>query len=199
MATPLIIDTDPGVDYAFAIALAARSPEVELVGLTTVFGNVGLDLTTRNAQRLLAYLVLHPRTAHRREALVDLLWGDVPADQGRRALSDTIYRLRASSRRWLRAEHEVVALERPLWTDVWEFDRLIASADPDDLAAAVDLYGADLAPAVYDDWIIGHRSARRNHRPRRGRQPDGTPNRAQARARPRRPPSAPRSASSRPR
>ncbi|MFC3893780.1 nucleoside hydrolase [Lentzea rhizosphaerae] len=56
MATPLIIDTDPGVDDAFAIALAARSPEVELVGLTTVFGNVGLDLTTRNAQRLLAYL-----------------------------------------------------------------------------------------------------------------------------------------------
>ncbi|MCP2246961.1 nucleoside hydrolase [Lentzea aerocolonigenes] len=56
MATPLIIDTDPGVDDAFAIALAARSPEVELVGLTTVFGNVGLDLTTRNAQRLLAHL-----------------------------------------------------------------------------------------------------------------------------------------------
>ncbi|SDL48958.1 nucleoside hydrolase [Lentzea albidocapillata] len=56
MAHRLIIDTDPGVDDAFAIALAARSPEVELVGLTTVFGNVGLDLTTRNAQRLLAYL-----------------------------------------------------------------------------------------------------------------------------------------------
>ena len=56
MATPLIIDTDPGVDDAFAIALAARSPEVDLVGLTTVFGNVGLDLTTSNALRLLAYL-----------------------------------------------------------------------------------------------------------------------------------------------
>lgn len=56
MAIPLIIDTDPGVDDAFAIALAARSPEVDLVGLTTVFGNVALDLTTRNAQRLLAYL-----------------------------------------------------------------------------------------------------------------------------------------------
>ncbi|WP_329789415.1 nucleoside hydrolase [Lentzea sp. DG1S-22] len=56
MATPLIIDTDPGVDDAFAIALAARSPEVELKGLTTVFGNVGLDLTTANALRLLAHL-----------------------------------------------------------------------------------------------------------------------------------------------
>ncbi len=56
MATPLIIDTDPGVDDAFAIALAARSPEVDLVGLTTVFGNVGLELTTANALRLLAHL-----------------------------------------------------------------------------------------------------------------------------------------------
>lgn len=56
MATPLIIDTDPGVDDAFAIALAARSPEVELKALTTVFGNVGLDLTTANALRLLAHL-----------------------------------------------------------------------------------------------------------------------------------------------
>ena len=56
MAIPLIIDTDPGVDDAFAIALAARSPEVKLVGLTTVFGNVSLDLTTRNALGLLAHL-----------------------------------------------------------------------------------------------------------------------------------------------
>lgn len=56
MAIPLIIDTDPGVDDAFALALAARSPEVELAGVTTVFGNVSLDQTTRNAQRLLSYL-----------------------------------------------------------------------------------------------------------------------------------------------
>jgi pyrimidine-specific ribonucleoside hydrolase len=52
--TPLIIDTDPGVDDAYAIALACASPEVELLGVTTVFGNVGLATTTRNALRLLA-------------------------------------------------------------------------------------------------------------------------------------------------
>ncbi|RZQ64487.1 nucleoside hydrolase [Amycolatopsis suaedae] len=54
MGTKLIIDTDPGVDDAFAIALAARSADVELLGLTTVYGNVPLEATTRNAQRLLA-------------------------------------------------------------------------------------------------------------------------------------------------
>lgn len=52
--TSLIIDTDPGVDDAFAIALACRSPEVELLAVTTVFGNASLDTTTRNALRVLA-------------------------------------------------------------------------------------------------------------------------------------------------
>jgi pyrimidine-specific ribonucleoside hydrolase len=56
VTTPLIIDTDPGVDDAFAIALAAASPEVDLIGVTTVFGNVSLENTTRNALRLLALL-----------------------------------------------------------------------------------------------------------------------------------------------
>lgn len=49
----LIIDTDPGVDDAFAIALAALSPDVDLLGVTTVFGNVGLEATTANALRIL--------------------------------------------------------------------------------------------------------------------------------------------------
>ncbi|MBB5955368.1 pyrimidine-specific ribonucleoside hydrolase [Saccharothrix tamanrassetensis] len=56
MTIPLIIDTDPGVDDAFALALAAASPEVDLIGVTTVFGNVSPELTTRNALRVLALL-----------------------------------------------------------------------------------------------------------------------------------------------
>lgn len=52
--TSLIIDTDPGVDDAFALALACASPEVNLLAVTTVFGNASLDITTRNALRVLA-------------------------------------------------------------------------------------------------------------------------------------------------
>ncbi len=51
---PLIIDTDPGVDDAVAIMLALASPDVELLAVTTVFGNVPLAQTTTNAGRLLA-------------------------------------------------------------------------------------------------------------------------------------------------
>lgn len=50
---PLVIDTDPGVDDAIALLVAAASPEVELRAVTTVFGNVALDQTTENALRIL--------------------------------------------------------------------------------------------------------------------------------------------------
>ena len=45
----VILDVDPGVDDALAILLALRSPELELVGLTTVAGNVVVDQGTQNA------------------------------------------------------------------------------------------------------------------------------------------------------
>ena len=49
MSTPIVIDCDPGHDDAIAILLALASPELELVGVTTVAGNQTLDKTTRNA------------------------------------------------------------------------------------------------------------------------------------------------------
>jgi purine nucleosidase len=49
----IIIDTDPGVDDAMAIFLALRSPELDVIGLTTVFGNQHTALSTTNALRLL--------------------------------------------------------------------------------------------------------------------------------------------------
>ncbi|SEL96827.1 pyrimidine-specific ribonucleoside hydrolase [Blastococcus sp. DSM 46786] len=51
--TPLVIDTDPGIDDALAILLALASPEVELQLVTTVHGNVELAQVTENALRVL--------------------------------------------------------------------------------------------------------------------------------------------------
>ncbi len=50
----IIIDTDPGQDDAIAILLALASPkELEVIGITTVAGNVPLNLTTLNALKIL--------------------------------------------------------------------------------------------------------------------------------------------------
>ena len=48
----LIIDTDPGQDDAVAILLALASPEINLLGITTVAGNVPLALTQVNARKI---------------------------------------------------------------------------------------------------------------------------------------------------
>ena len=54
---PFILDCDPGHDDAIALLLALASPEIDLVGVTTVHGNQTVEKTTDNALRVLAALV----------------------------------------------------------------------------------------------------------------------------------------------
>ncbi|MCU0567829.1 MAG: nucleoside hydrolase [Oculatellaceae cyanobacterium Prado106] len=49
---PLIIDCDPGIDDAIALLLAFASPEFEILGITTVAGNVPLPFTQSNARKI---------------------------------------------------------------------------------------------------------------------------------------------------
>ncbi len=50
----IIIDTDPGIDDAAAILMALGSPELEVLALTTTFGNASVETCTNNARRVLA-------------------------------------------------------------------------------------------------------------------------------------------------
>lgn len=52
MPSAVLIDTDPGIDDAVALALAARLPELELVGITTCHGNTDVARATRNAREI---------------------------------------------------------------------------------------------------------------------------------------------------
>ena len=56
MSYKLLLDCDPGLDDALALLLAHGDPAIELVGVTTVGGNVKLQNTTRNALQLREYL-----------------------------------------------------------------------------------------------------------------------------------------------
>jgi purine nucleosidase len=49
---PLIIDCDPGVDDAIALLLTFAAPELELLGISVVAGNVPLSVTAANARRI---------------------------------------------------------------------------------------------------------------------------------------------------
>ncbi len=52
MPQKVIIDTDPGIDDVIAISMALRSPELDVLGLTSVFGNTYGEVTAQNALRL---------------------------------------------------------------------------------------------------------------------------------------------------
>lgn len=56
MKRPIIIDTDPGIDDALAIAIALFSEELDVRLITTVAGNVSLEHVTNNALKLLHFL-----------------------------------------------------------------------------------------------------------------------------------------------
>ena len=56
MKRPIIIDTDPGIDDAIAIALGAFSKELDIRLITTVNGNVTIDKVTKNVLKLLTFL-----------------------------------------------------------------------------------------------------------------------------------------------
>lgn len=56
MPYSILIDCDPGLDDALALLLAHGDPNIDLVGVTTVGGNVKLENTTRNALQLREYL-----------------------------------------------------------------------------------------------------------------------------------------------
>jgi len=56
MGVPVILDVDPGHDDAIAIMLACGAPELDLLAVTTVAGNVPLEKTIRNALKVLTLL-----------------------------------------------------------------------------------------------------------------------------------------------
>ncbi|MDA8353392.1 MAG: nucleoside hydrolase [Firmicutes bacterium] len=53
---PILLDVDTGIDDALAIAYAVHSPELEILGITTCFGNASVEETTRNTLQVLEVL-----------------------------------------------------------------------------------------------------------------------------------------------
>jgi inosine-uridine nucleoside N-ribohydrolase len=78
---PWLIDTDPGIDDALALLLAFASPEVSLEAITSVSGNVPVDLTTANVHRILAVGAPGARTRVARGAAAPLRGPLVTADE----------------------------------------------------------------------------------------------------------------------
>ena len=118
---------------------------------------------------LLAYLVLaRPRGFHRRDRLVSLFWPEHSTDSARAALRKAIYAIRQAlgdDTLYSRGDEEIAVNRAALWCDAVEFDAALAR---DDLAAAYELYRAELLEAFFADapgferWLESERQLYRD-------------------------------------
>ena len=119
---------------------------------------------SRAAQSLLAYLVLYPGLTHRREQLAGLLAPNVEEAAARNTLRHALWRVRKSlgcdphtGRDYLIADEIAVSFDatNPLWLDAAVLAaRTPADAGAEVLLEQVSVYGGELLPGFYDDWIV---------------------------------------------
>ena len=112
---------------------------------------------SRAAAALLARLALAPQRSHPREELVELLWPGVALDVGRNRLRQVLSTLRGQfDDDVIEADRHSIRL-RPdsLQCDATDFERLVRAGN---WAAAQALYGGELMPGHYDDWVLESRA-----------------------------------------
>jgi purine nucleosidase len=84
----IVLDVDAGVDDAMAIILATRSPELEVMAITAVSGNVHLNYCTKNVLRMLSLLGEELPVARGEEGPLKKELHSVPSIHGQDGLGD---------------------------------------------------------------------------------------------------------------
>lgn len=131
-------------------------------------GGSPLRPPTQRVLALLGYLITHHNVPQSRDKLVDQLWPDLPPRQGRRILSDTLWRARRLLTPPELNEPALVVLggdtvtfrpDESVWIDTLAFDQALQPPyhDPEALRAAVELYRSDFLEDCYDDWALYER------------------------------------------
>ncbi|MGH2627840.1 MAG: BTAD domain-containing putative transcriptional regulator [Anaerolineales bacterium] len=135
--------------------------EIRLLGQFDVrLDGSPVEIPSRPAQTLLAYLAFNPGVAHRREKLAGMLWPEAGDTQARNNLRYTLWQIRkalaranASPETYLTADKITVTLR--VWCDAAEMLRPVKDgSDPADLVQAASLYGGELLPGFYEDWVV---------------------------------------------
>ena len=149
---------------------------IHLFGQFSVLGVNGRlpGLEARRVQELLAYLLLRCDHPQPREAVADAIWRDASAEQVRRGLRQTLWKLQTALRsmapQLVDVDGDYVALEHNpyCWMDVKQFEDAYRTVigvpgseiGPDAevaLMTAVDLYRGDLLEGWYNQWCLEDR------------------------------------------
>ena len=141
--------------------------EIRLLGEFDVrLNGQPVEIPSRPAQSLLAYLALNPETKHRREKLAGLLWPESEETNARSNLRHALWRLRkAIGEEYFVADKVTIAFKV---LEDCEFDvyclegERIKTETVDALIKAVSVYGGDLLPGFYESWVVLERERLRS-------------------------------------
>ena len=120
-----------------------------------------LALPSRPAQSLLAWLILHPGIAHRREQIAGIFWPDATEENAQNNLRHALWRLRRAIPEPF-VQTDKITIRWVAESD-WRLDVADLTASPaaattaDDLIPALHACGGELLPGFYDEWVIRER------------------------------------------
>lgn len=145
--------------------------EVRLLGHFEVYlDGKPLAIPTRNAQLLLAFLVLNAGKAHRRERLAGLLWPDSSEENARGNLRHELWRLRKAINTHQPAYFLIDDLtitfdpRQEFTLDVHKLESTpldgptLAGRPADELIAVLSVYQGELLPGFYEEWVLTERA-----------------------------------------
>jgi DNA-binding SARP family transcriptional activator len=132
--------------------------QVKLLGQFSIaINDEPIDLPSRPAQALLAYLILNAGTAIRREKLAGLLWPDASEANARSNLRHALWRIRkALGGDYLIADDLTITFnaEAAYQLDVAVLDyNTRSNPSTEALMACVSVYAGEFLPGFYEDWI----------------------------------------------
>ncbi|MGD9092611.1 MAG: AAA family ATPase, partial [Anaerolineales bacterium] len=122
-----------------------------------------IELSSRPAQSLLAYLTLNAGVTHRREKLATLIWPEVSEANARRYLRQALWRIHKSlesgSLNWenyLQTSDLSVTFDEQsdYWLDAEHLLAIPQSGSVGVIIEAVGLYRGELLPGFYEEWIV---------------------------------------------
>src|SRR5260221_2357322 len=136
--------------------------EVRLLGSFDIkYKKKSLNISSRPAQSLFAYLISSAGTAHRREKLAGLLWPDSLEETARDNLRHALWRIRKALPTTTKTEYLLTddlsiafnaSAEYSL--DAGELEKLNESASAEELVSALSAYQGELLPDFYDEWVL---------------------------------------------
>lgn len=120
-----------------------------------------VELTTKKAQALLAYLAVESARPQTRDQLATMLWADTGDERARHNLRQALSKIRHCCDSVVTASGDCLAIDPAACAvDVIEFERLAKSDNSDELRQCLDLYRGDLLEGViprepvYDEWLL---------------------------------------------